>query len=274
MAESSHQFDTSVDLVTPENIAFRYHIAGPFQRLWPYLIDCLLRMAFLLALGTALVCSGALMGGIELSVGVLSVIAFLMDWFYGGVFEALWNGQTPGKRMCRMRVVSVDGAPITGMQAVLRNFLRFADLMPIAVISFDAQSGVQLPTLQVGLVVMALTNRYQRLGDLAAGTMVVVEEAKRRHGVVRFNDPLMLRLAEEVPRTFRPSRSLTQALSAYVERREMLPWPRRAEIARHLGDSCASGSACRPTRATTCCCARYITRPLLMTAGRKLPCHR
>ena len=50
MAETSRQFDTAVDLVTPENIAFRYHIAGPFQRLWPYLIDCLLRATFLGAL--------------------------------------------------------------------------------------------------------------------------------------------------------------------------------------------------------------------------------
>ncbi len=237
MAVLSSQFDTSVDLVTPENIAFRYHIAGPFQRLWPYLIDCLLRTAFLMMLAMALMCSGALvLGSVEFTFGILAVIAFLLDWFYGGVFEALWNGQTPGKRMCRMRVVSVDGAPITGMQAVLRNFLRFADLMPIAVFTFDGEGGLQLPTLQVGLVVMALTNRYQRLGDLAAGTMVVVEERHRRHGVVRFHDPAMLRLADEIPRTFRPSRSLAQALSAYVERREMLPWPRRAEIARHLGD--------------------------------------
>jgi uncharacterized RDD family membrane protein YckC len=237
MAETSRQFDTSVDLVTPENIAFRYHIAGPFQRLWPYLIDCLIRIAFLMALAMALVCSGALLTGSPyFGMGILAVIAFLADWFYGGVFEAVWNGQTPGKRMCRMRVVSVDGSPITGMQAVLRNFLRFADLMPIAMFSLDGQSGFQLPTLQVGLLVMAITNRYQRLGDLAAGTMVVVEEPQRRHGVVRFNDPLMLRLADEIPRSFQPSRSLTRALSAYVERREMLAWPRRAEIARHLGE--------------------------------------
>jgi uncharacterized RDD family membrane protein YckC len=236
MAETSHQFDTAVDLVTPENIAFRYHIAGPFQRLWPYLIDWLLLVLFLGALLIGLLCSGALaLGTPYIGLGAWMVIAFLVAWFYGGVFEAVWNGQTPGKRMCGMRVVSVDGAPITGMQAVLRNFLRFADLMPFALVAFE-QFSLELPTLQVGLVVMALTNRYQRLGDLAAGTMVVVEEPQRRHGVVRFNDPLMLRLADEIPRSFRPSRSLTRALSAYVERREMLPWPRRAEIARHLGE--------------------------------------
>jgi hypothetical protein len=130
-----------------------------------------------------------------------------------------------------MRVVSVDGAPITGMQAVLRNFLRFADAMPLFSLGV-----VDFPTLQIGLIVMALTKRYQRLGDLAAGTMVVVEEPQRRHGVVRFTDPLMLRLAGEIPRSFIPSRSLARALAAYVERREMLSWPRRAEIARHLGE--------------------------------------
>jgi uncharacterized RDD family membrane protein YckC len=226
MAETSPQFDTAVDLVTPENIAFRYHIAGPFQRLWPYILDWLIRVAFLTVLGIALACSGLVLAG---GFGLWAIVAFLMDWFYGGVFEAIWNGQTPGKRMCRMRVVSVDGSPITGMQAVLRNFLRFADLMPYGLGSF-------FPTAQIGLVTMALNNKYQRLGDLAAGTMVVVEEPQRRHGVVRFNDPLMLRLAEEIPRSFQPSRSLSRALSAYVERREMLAWPRRAEIARHLGE--------------------------------------
>ena len=144
-------------------------------------------------------------------------------------FEAIWNGQTPGKRACRMRVVSDDGSPITGAQAVLRNFLRFADLMPFGFSEY-------FPTAQVGLVAMSLNNRYQRLGDLAAGTMVIVEEPQRKQGVVRFNDPLMLRLADEIPRSFRPSRSLARALSAYVERREVLAWPRRAEIARHVGE--------------------------------------
>jgi len=226
MADTSRQFDTSVELVTPENIAFRYHIAGPFQRFWPYVLDWLIRAGFLSLLAVALACSGL---AFAFGLGPWLIVAFLMDWFYGGVFEAIWNGQTPGKRMCRMRVVSVDGSPITGLQAVLRNFLRFADLMPFGI-------GAYLPTAQIGLVTMALNDRYQRLGDLAAGTMVVVEEPQRRHGVVRINDPLMIRLAGEIPPSFRPSRSLTRALAAYVERREVLAWPRRAEIARHLGE--------------------------------------
>src|SRR5438309_6319001 len=118
MAETSHQFDTSIDLVTPENIAFRYHIAGPFQRLWPYMIDWMIRIAFLGALLIGILCSGFVLAG---GFGLWAIVAFLTDWFYGGIFEAVWNGQTPGKRACRMRVVSVDGSPITGMQAVLRN---------------------------------------------------------------------------------------------------------------------------------------------------------
>jgi uncharacterized RDD family membrane protein YckC len=96
MAETNHQFDTSVELVTPENIAFRYHIAGPFQRLWPYAIDGMIRVAFLGVLLLALSCAGLVLPGGPLSgVGLGMVVWFLAEWFYGGLFEAIWNGRRP-----------------------------------------------------------------------------------------------------------------------------------------------------------------------------------
>jgi hypothetical protein len=148
---------------------------------------------------------------------------FLLAWFYGGLFEAFWNGQTPGKRLMGIRVVSVEGQPITPLQAVLRNILREVDAQPLWL-------------YQVGLLSAMLNERFQRLGDLACGTMVVVEERQRLQEVIRIGEPDAIRAAALIPPSFQPSRSLARALAAYVQRRRMFPWGRRMEIVRHLGE--------------------------------------
>ena len=61
------------------------------------------------------------------------MISFVLEWFYGGLFESLWNGQTPGKRLMGLRVLTTEGQPINGMQAVMRNLLRYADIFPFLV---------------------------------------------------------------------------------------------------------------------------------------------
>jgi len=142
-------------------------------------------------------------------------------WFYGGLFETFCNGQTPGKRLMEIRVLSIDGRPIDGLQAVLRNILRVVDAPP--------------PFFPpIGLVAAAMNRRFQRLGDLAAGTMVVVEEPRWFHGVVRISDPQAVWLAGQIPPGFQASRSLARALALYVQRRLHLAWPRRIEVAAHV----------------------------------------
>jgi uncharacterized RDD family membrane protein YckC len=232
MAERNDQFDTSIDIVTPENISFQYEIAGPFQRLPAYLLDRVLCILFLVGLAVVLGCSGLMQ---FIGIGPWLVAWFLLDWFYGGVLEAIWNGQTLGKRFLRLRVVSTDGSPITPTQAVLRNLLRYADLMPYAPWPLMMGASINLPTLQAGLLTGFITRRYQRLGDLAAGTMVIVEEPQQMYGMVRVMEPEALQLAAEIPPGFRVTRSLSLALSSYVQRRQFLSWQRRAEIAQHLG---------------------------------------
>jgi hypothetical protein len=126
--------------------------------------------------------------------------------------------------MMRIRVVGTEGQPISGSQAVLRNVLRAVDGLP----------SLGVPFYLVGLVVSSLGERFQRLGDWAAGTMVVVEEPQRHYGVVNVTEPEALRLAASIPPGFVVSRSLGRALSAYVQRRQVFPWRRRVEIAMHL----------------------------------------
>lgn len=223
MADSIGQLDTYIEIVTPENIAFQYRLAGPFRRLPAFLIDLAIRL--LTAAGGMAVAAYAFgSAGLEgLGMGLSLLLWFLLSWFYGGLFEAFWNGQTPGKRLMGIRVVSIEGQPITPLQAILRNILREVDAQP-------------LWFYQIGLLTAMLNRRFQRLGDLACGTMVVDETRHRLQDVTRTGEPEALRLAALVPPSFQPSRSLARALAAYAERRRLFSWGRRMEIARHLGE--------------------------------------
>jgi uncharacterized RDD family membrane protein YckC len=228
------QIDNTIDIVTPENIAFQYRIAGPFRRLPAFLLDLGIRFAgfamLMLALGPLQFFSSGF--GAALSL----VALFLVDWFYGVFFEAFYNGQTPGKRLMGIRVLTTEGHPINAMQATLRNLIRWADMMPL--LPFAVVFGVpwlfRIPAGLVGLVSCALSKKFQRLGDVVCGTMVVVEEKSWLVGVSKLEDPRTPQLAEVLPRDFVVPRSMARALAAYVERRKNFTPPRRKQVASHL----------------------------------------
>ena len=94
----------------------------------------------------------------------LIILAFLIWSGYFVFFEWLWNGQTPGKRLLRLRVIREDGRPVTFWEAMVRNLLRIIDMMPF-------------PFYSIGLVSVFISRRDQRVGDLFAGTAVVRERA-------------------------------------------------------------------------------------------------
>ncbi|MCA9099664.1 MAG: hypothetical protein KDA63_00850, partial [Planctomycetales bacterium] len=91
------------------------------------------------------------------------------------------------------------------------------------------------PTYLVGLFVAMSNQRFQRLGDLVCGTMVVVEEPRWSDTITRVDDPGALSLAASIPRGYQPSPSLARALAMYVSRREVLQPNRRLEVASRLG---------------------------------------
>lgn len=223
MVADAKPLDTSIEITTPENIAFRYRMAGPFRRLPAYLIDFAVRLAAVVAamIGLTIVFGAAGLPGT--SVGIVLILWFVLAWFYGGLFETLWNGQTPGKRAMGIRVVSIDGQPIQPWQAILRNILRAADSQPLVF-------------YQVGLLAAMMNDRFQRLGDLACGTMVVVEQRHRLQGVIQLSEPEAARLSALIPRNFQVNRTLGLALAAYVQRRPTFSRARRLEIACHLGE--------------------------------------
>jgi uncharacterized RDD family membrane protein YckC len=221
-AKSDQGLDTRIEIITPENIAFEYRLAGPFSRLPAYLVDMVIRIGLLL-LVTILAGVGFTILGASAAAWMIGLLVwFALEWFYGGLFEIYWNGQTPGKRMFGLRVVSLDGRPISAMQAILRNLLRAIDQQPLV-------------TFQLGLIAAAMNGRFQRLGDLAAGTMVVVHQRQRLTDLARIDHPEARRLAEQLPAQFVVHRSLSQVLAKYADRRSQFSPSRRNEIAGRLG---------------------------------------
>jgi uncharacterized RDD family membrane protein YckC len=221
---------TPIDLIariqTPENIEFQYRLAGPFRRFPAFVIDVVVRSLIITAVWFLFVFAGALLFGrsgfgasMDLIIFLLMVFQFFLQWFYGAFFEAYWNGQTPGKWLWGLRVISVDGRPINISQAIVRNLLRTADLFPTGI---------------VGMVSMTVTQRFQRLGDLAAGTMVVVNQVSWVPPNVKFEDTRVPSLAEHIPADFRLSATLAKAIALYVERRVRIPMGRRAELANYI----------------------------------------
>ena len=233
-----NQIDTSVEIVTPENISFRYWLAGPSRRLPAYLMDVVIQSLVLILAWLGLGFAFGSPGLFGVFIGLFLVTLFLVHWFYGSLLEAVWNGQTLGKRAMRIRVLTVQGQPIRAWQAVLRNVLRAVDAMPVIPLlpAFFGFAELSLPLFAVGLLWAALNDRFQRLGDWAAGTMVVVDETAPLGGVLKFRDSRVEAMTESIPPSFQATRTLGLALSLYVQRRKVLSPARRREIARHLGE--------------------------------------
>lgn len=210
--------DATTQVVTPENIAVHYRVAGPVRRSLSFLIDFALYL-LVMAVGTfAIGLTGIALG--PLTVAAMALFGFLMYWFFFGAQEWMFRGRTLGKMALGLRVITIDGQPINGLQAIMRALLRLPDfLVPI-----------------VDLVTMSLNDRFQRLGDIVCGTVVVFDERQWLFGVAKLDDPRSVQLASYLPPDFEVTKSLAKALSTYVERRRFFSPPRRREVARHLAE--------------------------------------
>ncbi|MFV0388551.1 MAG: RDD family protein [Pyrinomonadaceae bacterium] len=101
------------------------------------------------------------------TIAIVIITAFILFAGYFAFFEWLWNGQTPGKRVMKLRVVREDGRPITVWESISRNLLRIFDAMPSPII----------PIYSVGLISIFASTRDQRIGDIFSGTVVIRERS-------------------------------------------------------------------------------------------------
>jgi uncharacterized RDD family membrane protein YckC len=153
-------------VLTPEKTVVGFRIAGVGARIGAQLIDVMVLVVIWFAVGFAVSAAGLFIG-MEVASGLIGFVMVSSLFLYFILQEWLWGGQTLGKKAVGVRVLSVDGTPITLRGAVYRNLLRPADFLPTFYFA--------------GLIAMFMNERSQRLGDLAAGTIVVHEAKPNPH---------------------------------------------------------------------------------------------
>lgn len=200
--------DTVSEYETPEGAVLRLRPAGVTARALAWLIDLAIRMAVLMGASIA----ASLLGG--LGAGFYLIFIFLLDWFYNVFFEVKM-GATPGKRRMGLAVVMDNGAPITWSASLLRNLLRVVDFLPMA--------------YGFGLISSLFHGQSKRLGDIAAGTLVVYQNRIMDHDLAE-----ALRNVDAVAAPRPLDYETQQALLAYAERAPALSPARRVELAEIL----------------------------------------
>ncbi|HMV00434.1 MAG TPA: RDD family protein [Rhodocyclaceae bacterium] len=153
--------DTLHRVATPEGCELELRIAGPITRARAWLFDFLLRLIGWIALGMISGYAGSL------GLGFFLVGTFVIEWFYPILFEVYQGGQTPGKKACDLVVLHDDGRPIGWSGSFIRNTVRFVDFLPIL--------------YGAGYIASLLNSEGKRLGDLAAGTVVVHADRREKH---------------------------------------------------------------------------------------------
>ncbi|MGC4081477.1 MAG: RDD family protein [Vicinamibacterales bacterium] len=155
MPRSASMLDTVITAETPEGMLLELRPAGLTARFHAFLIDWMIRIGAIYLVAMA----SAFGGGIGLAFWL--IFLFVLEWLYPVVFELGPRGATPGKRALGLKVVMENGLPVTPAASIARNILRAADFLPFA--------------YGAAIVSMLLRDDCRRLGDLAAGTLVVFE---------------------------------------------------------------------------------------------------
>jgi len=226
MTQKAETLETDVAIETPEHIVFRYRVAGPARRSLAYALDLTICYGALFAFGVLLaLASGSGNLGDDMNsftkagVGVFLVLLFCVQWVYFVVVESVW-GRSPGKSALGLRVLTTEGRPITFSHAALRNLLRAADALPTAYL--------------LGVVFMACSRRFQRIGDLVAGTMVVVSDTRTVAEPIRLWPPASPRELATLPAHVALDHDERLALELFLRRRGRLGPHREHELARMI----------------------------------------
>lgn len=199
--------DTRLRVETPEGIDLLLRPAGLVPRAMAFAIDLAIRGALLLVL--------FLLFGLDLGSGLGAMLLFLVTWWYMVLFEVLNQGRSPGKQLLGLRVIHDDGTPVNWAASLTRNLLRVVDLLPFG--------------YTLGILSCLNHPAFKRLGDLAAGTLVVYRELPTA-------DAALPQVPAE-PAPFSLSRDEQRAIIGFAERQNELSSARREELAAILADA-------------------------------------
>ncbi|MDH5629678.1 MAG: RDD family protein [Gammaproteobacteria bacterium] len=204
--------DTRKEIEIPEGITLDLPVAGLIPRAQAFIIDLIIRYIAVWILAAIF----SFMG--NFGFGLIMLMLFIIEWFYPVLFEVFSKGQTPGKKALGIAVVNDDGSPVGWSSSIVRNLLRAADFMPFM--------------YGFGIVSMMFNRDFKRLGDLAAGTMVIHTEKKKKK-----KKKTEAKLLDQY-RPLAPKTNLTledqHAIINFVERSELLSTSRLNELADYL----------------------------------------
>ena len=166
--------DTRYRVEIPGGIKLEAQVVGPIARCFAFSIDVVLRQLIIMVLLLAAIPFSFF--GIGVSGGLYLILTFLVEWFYPVIFEVWWRGQTPGKKVLGISVINDDLTPVTLGPSLVRNLLRVVDFLPLFYLT--------------GLATMLMNRRFQRLGDLAAGTLVISVRESAKPAQIENIEPL------------------------------------------------------------------------------------
>ncbi len=219
--------DHQLTITTPEGVTFNLILAGPISRSLAWLVDAL---AISVATQTIIALISTLgLISIDLSFALFFVAAFVVNIGYAIVLEWFWHGQTLGKRVIGLRVMDMRGVRLQPSQIIIRNILRAVDNLPALYL--------------VGGATLLISRHYQRLGDLAANTIVIQETKvvepdldlileKNRYNSLLAHPNQLARLRQQVA-----PQEAGLALQALIRRNELTPEARVvlfSEMATHF----------------------------------------
>ncbi|MGC6425725.1 MAG: RDD family protein [Akkermansiaceae bacterium] len=210
MAEDKRRLDTLQTVELAEGVEVHLRTAGPFLRLMALLLDSLIKTAISVLFYFLIMMASSALGD-NVAQGIWMLFSFVLSWFYDVLFEIGSKGATWGKRAAGIRVVTQGGATVSVGQSMVRNIIRIVE--------------VSLPLIPLAVFFNA---RFQRLGDLAAGTLVVY--AKEAVDPVFSGPPALAVVPVSLPLT----REERAAVISFRHRAGGWSEARRAELANHL----------------------------------------
>ena len=202
MSNTPTRLDTTFRYETPEGIELELRPAGPVVRGFAWGIDFGIRAVVYILVSVV----ASIFGGVGTAISL--IFLFLVEWFYPVIFE-IYKRATPGKSVLGLEVMQADGAPLSWSSSLLRNLLRTADFFPFLYCS--------------GFISMMLNNKFQRLGDLAADTVVVFREARNTIAKIPAYPPK--------PSPYPLSLTEQRLILDFAERAQSLSAERRSELA-------------------------------------------
>jgi len=197
--------DTRYRVEIPGGIHLEAQVVGPVARCFAFLIDLVIRGIVVVVLSLI----AALLGLSGVGGGFFLILLFVIEWWYPVLFEVLARGQTPGKKLLGISVVNDDLSPVTLGNSMIRNLLRTVDFLPLFYLA--------------GLFTMLCNRRFQRLGDMAAGTLVISTPVSTRAVTVNDVVPLAPSIALQ--------RDEQSSIILFLQRSPQLSQPRQQELA-------------------------------------------